>query len=444
MRPRRAILALTALLALVPSLAPAQGVPDYEQPPISYSATVPRDAFAALQRRITSGELAFAGSEQRILQSVLDALNVPVWSQVLVFSRTSLQRGRIRPERPRALYFSDSVYVGWVPGGLIEIAAVDPELGPVFYSVDLRSLREGRAKIERDADCMRCHGGTFVRDIPGLFARSVFPDATGEPLGRHGTVTVDDETPFGERWGGWYVTGYHGSETHRGNVIASERGDQLVFTPDTRRPDELSPYFPTSDYLRATSDAVALLVFEHQMAMQNSLTRASQAARKMIAYQKGLQTAFKEPLSDEPVYDSVKSVFTSTVQDVLDHLLFRQAAPLPDGLVGHPELRQSFANDAPRATSGHSLKDLLLKERLFAQRCSYLIYSDSFRQLPETLKQRILDRLREVLQSREPEARYAYLPSEERQRIYEILRETHPDAHARWAGNAPTSAISSE
>ena len=444
MRPQRAFPVLTALLALVPSLVPAQGIPDYEQPPISYSATTPRDAFAALQQRITSGELAFAGSEQRILHSVLDALKVPIWSQVLVFSRTSLQRGRIRPERPRALYFSDSVYVGWVPGGLIEVAAVDPQLGPVFYSVDLRSLREGRAKIERDADCMRCHGGTFVRDIPGLFARSVFPDATGEPLGRHGTVTVDDETPFGDRWGGWYVTGYHGKETHRGNVIASERGEQLVFTPDAQRPEELSSYFSTSDYLRPTSDAVALLVFEHQMAMQNSLTRASLAARKMIAYQKGLQTAFKEPLSDEPVYDSVKSVFASTVQDVLDHLLFRQAAPLPDGLVGHPELRRDFANDTPRTASGHSLKDLLLKERLFAQRCSYLIYSDSFRQLPETLKQRILDRLQDVLQSQDPDSRYAYLPTDERKRIHDILRETHPDARARWAATAPIASLYSQ
>jgi len=444
MRPQRAFLVLTVLLALVPAVVPAQGIPDYEQPPISYSATAPRDAVTALQQRIALGELAFAGSEQRILQSVLDALSVPVWSQMLVFSRTSLQRGWIRPERPRALYFSDSVYVGWVPGGLIEVAAVDPQLGPVFYSIDLRSLREGRAKIERDADCMRCHGGTFVRDIPGLFARSVFPDATGEPLGRHGTVTVDDETPFGDRWGGWYVTGYHGKETHRGNVIASERGDQLVFTPDAQRPDELSSYFPTSDYLRATSDAVALMIFEHQMAMQNSLTRAGLTARKMIAYQKGLQTAFKEPLSDEPVYDSVKSVFASTVQDVLDHLLFRQAAPLPDGLVGHPELRRDFANQTPRTVSGHSLKDLLLKERLFALRCSYLIYSDSFRQLPETLKQRILDRLQDVLQSRDPDPRYAYLPTEERQRIYAILKETHPDARAHWADAAPSASVSSQ
>ena len=100
---------------------------------------------------------------------------------MLVFSKTSLQRGRIRPERPRALYFSDTAYVGWVPGGLIEVITIDPHLGPVFYSFEIPSAG-GSPKIQRDTDCLRCHGGTFVRDIPGVFVRSVFPDGNGEPL----------------------------------------------------------------------------------------------------------------------------------------------------------------------------------------------------------------------------------------------------------------------
>src|SRR5690606_29845754 len=134
----------------------------------------------------------------------------PVESQLLVFSKTSLQRRRISPERPRALYFSDTVYVGWVPGGLTEVIIIDPQLGPVFSTFDLRDGRREHPKLERDNDCLRCHGGNFVRDIPGIFARSLFTDETGEPLLRHGTLIVDDETPFAQRWGGWYVTGYHG------------------------------------------------------------------------------------------------------------------------------------------------------------------------------------------------------------------------------------------
>jgi hypothetical protein len=357
---------------------------------------------------------------------------VPAESQMLVFSKTSLQRGRIRPERPRALYFSDSVYVGWVPGGLIEVTAVDPRLGPIFYSIELAPAREAPPKIERDSDCLRCHGGNFVREIPGVFARSVFPDAGGEPLLRHGTLLVDDETPFAQRWGGWYVTGYRGTEPHRGNAFASERGDQLVFAPTDARPAELSAFFETDPYLRPTSDVVALLVFEHQMAVQNALTRAAFSSRRMIAYQHGLQATFKEPVTDEPAYDSVKSVFASAAQDVVDRLLFRGAAPVPEGLVAGGEFEKMFAASAPRSRAGHSLRDLRLRERLFAQRCSYLIYSESFRALPGTMKERILDRLHAALTSRDPKDRYAYLPAEEKARILEILTETHPDARERW------------
>lgn len=421
-----------AIASAMPAGVFAQGSPDYEQPPVAYSATAPADALAALQGRIVSGELPFAGGEKEALQTLLAALGVPVESQMLVFSRTSLQRGRIRPERPRALYFSDSVYVGWVPGGLMEVAAVDPQLGPVFYSLEAGEMKTVPPKIVRDTDCLRCHGGTFVRDIPGVFARSVFPDAGGDPLLRHGTMLVDDETPFAQRWGGWYVTGYRGREPHRGNAFAREQGDQLVFTPAGARPDELSAFFETASYLRPTSDVVALLVFEHQMAVQNSLTKAAFAARRMTAYQHGLQATFKEPVSDEPAYDSVKSVFASAVQEVVDRLLFRGAAPLPEGIVAGGEFEKMFARAAPRSQGGHSLKDLRLRDQLFAQRCSHLIYSESFRALPETLRGRILDRLHAALVSRDPQDRYAYLPAAEKARILEILTETHPDARARW------------
>lgn len=410
----------------------AQIAHDYEHPPVNYSATTPRDAILRLKLRLAKGEVALAGGELQMLHTLLTELGVSSDSQTLVFSRTSFQRSRIRPDQPRALYFSDSVYVGWVPGGLVEVTAIDPQLGPVFYTMELPGGGRGAPKIERDTDCLRCHGGAFVREIPGVFVRSVFPDANGDPLLRHGTQLVDDETPFEQRWGGWYVTGYRGATAHRGNAFASEKGDQLVFTPALKRPAELSAFFDTTAYLKPTSDVVALLVFEHQMAVQNSLTHAGFAVRRMTTYQHGLQKTFKELETDEPVYDSVKSVFASSAQDVVDRLLFLHAAPLPRGVTGHPDFVKNFARGAPRSAGGHALKDLQLGERLFAQRCSYLIYSESFRALPETLKVRILDRLDSALRSRDPKDRYAYLPSDEKQLIRDILIETHPDAKARW------------
>ena len=441
-RRRRSLIFLIAMLMGGGAVMRAQSQPDYEQPPVSYSTTAPRDAMARLQSRIASGELAFAGSEQQVLQTLLNELGVSVESQILVFSKTSLQRGRIRPDRPRALYFSESAYVGWVPTGLIEVVTIDPQLGPVFYSFEIPSARGGTPKIERDADCLRCHGGTFVRDIPGVFARSLFPDASGEPMLRHGSLVVEDETPFEQRWGGWYVTGYHGPENHRGNVLGSERGDQLVFELERARPDDLSPYFDPSSYLRNRSDVVALLVFEHQLTVQNSLTRAGLMSRKMIAYQHGLQKAFKEPITDEPAYDSVKSVFATTVQDLVDRLLFRNAAPLPEGVTGDEAFRKSFVKNAPRSSAGLALKDFQLRDRIFAHRCSFLIYSESFRALPEGLKNRVLDRLQAALRSRDPKDRYAYLGVDEKERIFQILIETHPDAKARWSGDRSGGAAS--
>ena len=68
------------------------------------------------------------------LPSLLAALHIPVSSQVLVFSKTSLQRQHIAPDAPRALYFNDEVYVGTVQdGAVLEIAATDPRQGTIFY-----------------------------------------------------------------------------------------------------------------------------------------------------------------------------------------------------------------------------------------------------------------------------------------------------------------------
>ena len=51
------------------------------------------------------------------LKSVLDALGIQTDSQVLVFSKTSFQAAKIGPKNPRALFFNDSVVVGWVRTG---------------------------------------------------------------------------------------------------------------------------------------------------------------------------------------------------------------------------------------------------------------------------------------------------------------------------------------
>jgi hypothetical protein len=438
LRPRPS--AFAALLTLGAAGAAAQGLPDYEKPPVSYSATAPADAIAAIQRRLDAGELTWTGDDRAVLRALLAELRVPVASQVVVFSKTSLQRGRIQPGHPRVIYFSDDAYVGWVPGGLMEVTTIDPTLGPVFYSIDPRAFSRGAPKFVRDGECLSCHGGSFVRDVPGVLVRTVFPARNGEPLLRFGSAVVDDQTPFGDRWGGWYVTGYHGAAPHRGNAFAAETGDQLEFKPAAERPDELSAFFDTSAYLAPTSDVVALLVLEHQTSMHNTVTRAAFSARRMIAYQRGLQRTFKERETDEPAYDSVRSVFNGAAQDIVDRLLFRGATELPAGVDGSAEYLRAYAAGAKRSKAGLSLRDLELKGRLYSHRCSPLIYTESFAALPETLKVLVFARLRAALESDDPKGRYAYLPGEERRRIFDILLETHPEAARRWSTKAVPAA----
>ena len=436
--PRR--LAFAALLGLRAAGAAAQGLPDYEKPPVSYSATAPADAITAIQRRLDARELPWSGDDRAVLAALLAELRIPVSSQVVVFSKTSLQRGRIQPGHPRVIYFSDDAYVGWVPGGLMEVTAIDPALGPVFYTLDPRGFSRGTPRFARDAECLSCHGGSFVRDVPGVLVRSVYPARSGEPLLRFGSSVVDDQTPFGDRWGGWYVTGYHGTAPHRGNAFAAEKGDRLDFSPSPERPDELSAFFDTSAYLAPTSDVTALLVLEHQTSMHNTITRAGFAARRMIAYQRGLQRTFHEPETDEPAYDSVRSVFNGAARDIVDRLLFLGAAELPAGIDGSPEFQRAYAAGARRTKAGLSLRDLERKGRLYAHRCSPLIYTESFAALPETLKALVFARLRAALESDNPEGRYAGLPAAERRRILDILLETHPEAARRWSTKASSAA----
>ena len=87
-----------------------------------------------------------------------------------------------------------------------------------------------------------------------------------------------------------------------------------------------------------------------------------------------------------------------------------------------------FWRAPPRSSNGDALKDLSLHGRLFANRCSFLVYSESFTALPAPLKARILGRLAAVLRGDDPRGRYSYLGEAEKRRILEILAETHPDA----------------
>lgn len=425
------LLPVMACAAFFPRFCQAQDPEPYELPPINYSDTKPHDAVTRLQTAVAAGQIKLDGTDRQVVHDLLRVLRVPEATQMLVFSKTSFQKDLIGPRHPRALYFTDDCYVGWVPGGLVEIAAIDPVLGPVFYSFDPRGLSaQNKPEFTRENECLRCHGGTFVPGIPGVFARSLYPDGEGEPIFREGSEVVDDQTPFAERWGGWYVTGQHGTALHRGNQCASEVNDKLVFDPKRgANITRLGSFFNTNDYLAGTSDIMALLVFEYQTSMQNVLTRAGVDCRKMLEYQRSLEQDLhlsRTYTNGDLHFDSVRSVFEHTADNVVDNLLFKDEAPLPRPITGSADFQKAFAAGARRDKNGDSLKDLEISGHLFKNRCSYLIYSDTFQKFPTPLKSRIYDRLAFALNSTKPNPRYGYIGAAERRRIDTILRQTDP------------------
>ncbi len=436
--PALAAAATVALLFPAPA-ARGQGA-DYDQPPISYSTTQPTDPVAKLKQRLESGERIFTpGSGRDTLHQMLRLLDVPVESQVLVYSKTSAQNAKISPERPRAVYFSDETYVGWVQDGNIEIISFDPQLGAIFYLVDISASSSGEPPIiARNNNCLTCHAGGPTREVPGPLVRSVSAGPTGMPEFSAGTFFVGDDTPIENRWGGWYVTGDAGEFEHRGNTIAirSDDSDDIVLEPVVSDPTHLASLDGVIDiepYLHGgRSDIVALMVLEHQVATQNAILQASYDARRAIHRSRALRKELGEKNPDA-LSETTQSLLEHQADRIVRKLLFAdEFQMIDDGVEGDSAFQQAFAKNQRESSEGRSLKDFRLYERLFKYRCSYVIYSSVFDNQPVELRDAVYRRLHEVLASPVAPAGYEYLSDSEKQRILEILIETKHGLPGYW------------
>ncbi|MEN3941754.1 hypothetical protein WJU23_10710 [Prosthecobacter sp. SYSU 5D2] len=416
---------LFCLFLLLPRLCVAED--EYELAPIFYSQSQPKDAVQALMQKMQAGQVTLNRQDAwSVLKDLLKHFDIPEESQVLVFSKTSKQNERITPQTPRVIYFGDETYLGYTLGGSIEVATVDPRLGPIFYLLEPHGDRKEPLKFERDQSCLSCHGGPFTPGVPGVLVRSVFPSASGHPILSQGSTVVDSTTPFSDRWGGWYVTGTHGSALHRGNVIAVENDDNTCDMPveDGANIMDLTGLFDTRPYPRTSSDIVALMVLEHQTSVQNILTKAHHSALRAVHMQTSLQKELGEPVQHEPAGTALR-IIGHCAEDVLDALLFKDEAPLPDGgIEGDEAYQNAFVKNARRNSEGRSLKDFQLLNRVFKYRCSYMIHSRTFAEMQPALKQAVLTRLEAVLKGEDVSGRYDYLGESERNSIRNILAET--------------------
>ena len=400
---------------------------------IQYAKTPVDDPIARLGRRIRSGEvkLEFENNGMGHLRSLLKNLGVGIPSQVLVFSQTSFQAPRISPGSPRAIYFADNVSVGWVRGGeVLELAAIDPKQGVIFYTLDINDVAKPRFD-RRDNACLQCHhqGGTL--GVPGLFVRSVYPEPSGMPLFQAGGFLTDHRSPMKERWGGWYVSGRHGAERHMGNAVVHDRDKpEQLETEGTQNLAILDRKFDTAAYLSPYSDIVALMTLEHQTHMTNLLTRVGWEGRMALHYQAGVNKAIGE--APDFIGESANRRIDSAVEEMLDYMLFLHEPPIQDRIEGVSGFSAAFPERGPRDKQGRSLRDFDLERRLFRYPLSYMIYSEQFDALPPIIHERFYRRLHAVLSGQDKSAKFASLRDNDCRAIWEILRDTKPDLPDDW------------
>jgi hypothetical protein len=370
-----------------------------DHPAIQYSTRPTTDAIAELNKKIQAGQVKLTfDSKLGYLRSVLTALDVPIESQTLVYSPTSVQTEFINELTPRALYFNDNAAVGWVNGGdLLELSALDPEQGEIFWA--LRQQAREKPQFVRTRQCLECHHSTSTSGVPGLLVMSMLPLSDNQSEYAQGWA-VDDRTPIEDRWGGWYVTGAQAPLRHLGNVQVYHAPKSYVRLPVAPVLANANGKIASEIYLTPYSDVVALLVLNHQTGMVDLLTRLGWEAR----------------ISSPHVRD--------IAQEVADYMLFTEEASLPRPVKGNAGFAELFSSKGPRDKQGRSLRDLDLQHRLQRYPCSFMIYSPIFDALPPAAKEMVYARLWDILSGKDPDQKYARLSPADRRAILEILRDT--------------------
>ena len=402
---------------------------DFEHPPIAYHTSPSHDPVALLQERLKAGtEKLEADSQGSYLRSLLKALDVPESSQCLVFSKTSMQIPYISPRTPRAIYFSDSVYVGSVIGSsVMELTAVDPQLGCVFYTLE-REQQDYRIIRDR-GQCLSCHATSRTERVPGVIVRSIYSDKSGRPRSGSSTYITDHRSPFEQRWGGWYVTGEHGSMRHLGNAFALDRDDpQLVDMDEGANQSRLPLSVTSNSHLGATSDIVALMVLEHQTRLHNLITRANYEAREAAHLDRSMNEALGRAM--DHVSESTQRRIASVCDALLSGLLFADELELTSAIKGSSGFAESFSSRGPFDSKGRSLYQLDMKQHMFQLPCSYLILSEHFDGLPDPVMKCLQSELHAILHKRKPPPKGSRLNEADCIAIRELLNDLKPG----WLG----------
>lgn len=422
------LLGLVILLMLPQShlgLLRAQNTFEFSPEPISYQLTTGDNAITDLQRQLQAGKASLKFDSKRgYLDSVMQLLSIPANTQALVYSKTSLQLRPISPTNPRALYYNDEVYLGWVPGGdKLEVIVSDKSLGAVFYTLKQEPSETPRFQRDR-GECLQCHANRRTHGVPGPLVRSLYTTASGQPIYNFGNYLSDHTSPFRQRWGGYYVTGLHGTMQHMGNLFVDPQGEfKAIDYSRGANQSELLQRVNRSVYPSDSSDIVALMVLQHQTQMQNLLTKA--------IYEEVLANHYDKTFSldSENGSDFSQRRIATSVENLLAYMFFVDEFPLTSVIQGTGTFTHDFSNRKPSTNSGKSLYQLNLKSRMFQFPLSYMVYSSSFEQLGPKTRALFNDRIQQILKD-EPIGNdgetYRHLTPSLKTAIRDILSETHP------------------
>ena len=385
-------------------------------PSLAQSKPADRGPVEALQDKLQSGQ---AQLQQRAgpwgyLPSLLKALDIPIDSQVLVFSKTSLQFDQIGPATPRAIYFNDDTAVGGVQNGRVnEILTSGADGQVAFYTLD--TAPSPHPAIKREGfRCMACHA-TLNKWAAGAIVANVLPQDDGTPIfqtvGQLFELT-DSSTPFERRWGGWYVTGRHGAIQHSGNMRLPPDGLVERNPAAGLNVTDLSSLFDVRPYLAPTSDIVALMTLEHQVGAMNRIWILEAQARA---------------LNSSGSTQSTEADVNRSIEDLVAYLVGANEAPMASPVTGVSSFSRTFPQRGPFDARGRSLRDFDLKTRLFRYPLSYVIYGRAFNSLDPALRERIYKRLFEVLSGADHSPTFARLTPEGKRAALDILIQTKPD-----------------
>jgi hypothetical protein len=409
-----------------PSVAPLRY--DTEYPSMHYATAARADPISKLEARLASGAVRLDVGPRGYLDSLLAALDIDPSSQTLVFSQTSLQSKRIRPETPRAIYFNDEVYVAWVQQGPLEIGSMDPNLGPLFYLLEQDAPSP---KLERETTrCLSCHDSYSLSGggVPRFIVGSGYIGTSGNLVSHEGWILVTDKTPLKSRWGGWYVTGHSGKQVHLGNMLIRHLDDfQRLEDLRVGNIDKLDALFDTKPYLTNESDIVALLVLEHQVNAQNAIARVSWDVRTAIDADPGRAKAAGYDQDASTLSAATLEIVRNAVEPLVATMLFVDETVLTDEISGNPKFVEQFAGRALRDPQDRSLRDLDLRTRLFRYPLSYLVYSAGFDALPRVAREAAYARFAAVLRGEDRNEAFARLGDDDRAAILEILAATKPE-----------------